>query len=103
MLPSSKQAGIDKRNHHKFGMISRPLESAKLFPQLKGEMAGVPDWQLLRTHLSKEGRVLKEDLLKILKRTGDYLSRPASRRERRQPHLCARPSGHRRRYPRTVL
>ena len=29
-------------------------------------MSGKPDWKVMRDHLSKEGRVAKEDFLKII-------------------------------------
>lgn len=66
----------EKRIGVKTAIATGPLETSKLFPYGKsGEKSFVPDFQLLRAHLAKEGKILKEDFLRILKRMNDYLSR----------------------------
>ena len=37
-----------------------PIEHQKLFPK-----KGIPDWQALKTHLTKEGRVSKQDIIEL--------------------------------------
>ena len=38
-----------------------PLDHSKLFPK-----KGLPDWKLLKTHLTKEGRLAKEDVIELV-------------------------------------
>lgn len=41
----------------------RPLDKNLMFPN---KLKNKPDWKLLKDHLSKEGRITKEDLLKLI-------------------------------------
>lgn len=42
----------------------KPLASALLFPNSKTK---IPDWKLLSEHISKEGKIYKEDFVNIIK------------------------------------
>ena len=46
---------------------ARPLETELLFPN--GD--GIPDWKLINTHVAKEGRLHKDDFVKIIKDVTD--------------------------------
>ena len=65
----------------------KPLDKALLWPEkLKStsrELLAIftkiikkdkPDWKLLRTHLQKEGRIYKDDLIRIVNETNKLLS-----------------------------
>lgn len=49
----------------------KPLSNSKLFPKksiylFKPISEGPPDWKVLRDHLSREGKLSKQDLLEII-------------------------------------
>ena len=48
----------------------RPLDSNLLFPK---RLNGLPDWEVLRDHLKAEGRIRKQDFIKIIKKAQGIL------------------------------
>jgi serine/threonine-protein phosphatase 2B catalytic subunit len=44
---------------------------------------GKPDWKLLRDHLSKEGRIWKEDFIKLIQDMNKLLSKKERKKERK--------------------
>ena len=49
----------------------RPLKRELFFPP---NLKGKPDWKLVRDHLQKEGRILKEDVIHLIAETSKVLS-----------------------------
>lgn len=47
---------------------AKPLTSQLLFPE---GVSGPPDWKCLKTHIFREGRVLKTHCLELIKRVSD--------------------------------
>ena len=60
----------------------KPLDQKLLYPEkLKGNISlglynckGKPDWKLLKDHLYREGRLAKEDVIKLVNDTNKVLS-----------------------------
>lgn len=61
----------------KSSMPARPLNRIELFPNSghQSELSWVPDWQMLKVHLCREGKVWKEDFVKLVQQTNRYLSK----------------------------
>lgn len=76
MQDTPKVFKIEKAKGVKTSMPCRPIARSELFPNysIKSQRAWVPDWQVLKTHLYREGRVNKDDFLKIVFEANKYMS-----------------------------